>query len=230
MLIDAANGWKPGSIAQRLRQARLELFCDLVRDLPQPIRVLDVGGTHQFWLAMDRTRLPRMQITFLNMWSYEPDLPDATAVVGDARDLSRYADGEFDVVFSNSVIEHVGGLREQARMAQECMRVGKRFYIQTPNWAFPIEPHFLFPGFQYLPVALRARLHAWRRWGWWDRAASYHDALAEVESIRLLTRRELRYLFPGATIYVERLLGLPKSFVAHGRNPRLAADASPGTA
>ena len=68
MLIDAANGWKPGSIAQRLRQARLALFCDLVRDMPQPIRVLDVGGTHQFWLAMDRTRLPRMQITFLNMW------------------------------------------------------------------------------------------------------------------------------------------------------------------
>jgi SAM-dependent methyltransferase len=230
MLIDAANGWKPGSTAQRLRQARLKLFCDLVRDLPQPVRVLDVGGTHQFWLAMDRSALPRMQITFLNMWSYEPDLPEATAVIGDARDLSRYADREFDVVFSNSVIEHVGGLREQLRMAKECVRVGRRYYIQTPNWAFPIEPHFLLPGFQYLPVAVRARLHACRQWGWWAKAPSYLDAVAEVESIRLLTRVELRFLFPDATLYVERFLGLPKSFVAYGRNPDPREEAPCGTA
>ena len=227
MLTVAANGWKPGSTAQRLRQARLELFCNLVRDLPQPVRVLDVGGTHQYWLAMDRSALPRMRITFLNLWAYEPDLPDAQAVVGDARDLSRFADREFDVVFSNSVIEHVGGLREQARMAGECVRVGKRYYIQTPNWAFPIEPHFLFPGFQYLPLAVRARLHAWRRWGWWDKAPSYHEALAEVESIRLLTRSEMGYLFPGATLYTERFLGLVKSFVAYGHNAGPSEIATP---
>ena len=224
MISDAANGWKPGSTAQRMRQARLRVFCELVRDIPEPVRVLDVGGTHQFWLAMDRSVLPRMRITFINKWSYQPDLPDADAVIGDARDMSRYADREFDVVFSNSVIEHVGGLREQARMARECVRVGKRYFVQTPNRRFPIEPHFLFPGFQYLPLALRARLHAWRRWGWWDKAASYHEALEEVESIRLLTRREMRYLFPDATLWTERFLGLPKSFVAYGFNPPRPAE------
>ncbi len=219
MLSDSANGWRPGSRAQRLRQTRLQLFADLIRDLPEPVRVLDVGGVHHFWLALDRTPLPRMQITFVNMWEYQPDLPDAVALVGDARDMSRFADREFDVVFSNSVIEHVGGLREQARMARECVRVGKRYFVQTPNWAFPIEPHFLFPGFQYLPLPVRARLHRWRRWGWWDKASSYHAALEEVESIRLLTRQEMRYLFPDATLWTERLLGLPKSFVAYGNNP-----------
>ena len=223
MFADAANGWKPGSTAQRLRQARLLLFCDLVRGMPVPLRVLDVGGTHHFWLAMDRTVLPPMHITFLNKWEYAPDLPNASAVIGDARDLSRYGDGEFDVVFSNSVIEHVGGLREQARMANECMRVGQRYFVQTPNRRFPIEPHFLFPGFQYLPVNLRVRLHSWRRWGWWDKAPSYFEALEEVESIRLLTLREMRYLFPQATLWTEHFLGLPKSFVAYGLSPVAAS-------
>jgi SAM-dependent methyltransferase len=219
MLTDAANGWLPGSRAQRMRQSRMQLFAELIRDLPSPVRVLDVGGLQHFWLALDRAELPRMQITFVNMWEYQPDLPDAVALVGDARDMSRFADREFDVVFSNSVIEHVGGLREQARMARECVRVGKRYFVQTPNRAFPIEPHFLFPGFQFLPLALRARLHQWRRWGWWDKAGGRYQALEEVESIRLLTRGEMRYLFPDATIWTERLLGLPKSFVAHGHNP-----------
>ena len=222
---DFANGWKPGSMVQRMRQARLVLLRDLMRDMPQPIRLLDVGGLHHFWLAMDRSLLPRMHITFVNRWEYVPDIPDAVAVIGDARDLSRYADREFDVVFSNSVIEHVGGLRDQAQMARECVRVGKRYYIQTPNWAFPIEPHFLFPGFQYLPLRVRAHLHHGRRWGWWEKAASYHEALEEVESIRLLTRREMQYLFPRATLWTERFLGLPKSFIAYGHNDVPAAAA-----
>jgi len=219
MLKDAANGWKPGSAAQGMRQRRLQLFCELVQDLPPPVRVLDVGGTHHFWLAMDRSVLPRMHITFLNRWAYQPDLPDAEAVIGDARDLSRYGDRAFDAVFSNSVIEHVGGLREQRLMAHECVRVAKCYFIQTPNRRFPIEPHFLLPGFQFLPLSVRARLHAWRKWGWWDRAASYHEAFEEVESIRLLTRREMHYLFPQATLWTERFMGLAKSFVAYGHNP-----------
>ena len=166
---------KKGSTAQRMRQARLTLFHDLIRDLPEPVNVLDVGGTHHFWLAIDRSVLPRMRITFVNKWAYQPDLPDVVAVVGDARDLSRYADREFDAVFSNSVVEHVGILRDQELMAHECVRVGKRYFVQTPNWAFPLEPHFLFPGFQYLPLAVRARLHHWRRLGWWDKAPSYSE-------------------------------------------------------
>jgi hypothetical protein len=222
MGFEAANGWKRGSRAQRMRQARLELFASLIRDLPEPVRVLDVGGVHQFWLALDLASMPKMHITFLNRWEYKPDLPDAVALIGDARDMSRFGDREFDVVFSNSVIEHVGGLREQERMARECVRVGQRYFIQTPNRAFPMEPHFLIPGFQFLPLAMRARLHQWRRWGWWDKAATYYEAVAEVESIRLLTRAEMSHLFPGATLWTERLFGLPKSFVAYGRNPASA--------
>jgi SAM-dependent methyltransferase len=218
MLADAANGWKTGSKAQRMRQARLKLLWDLVRDVKGPVRLLDVGGLHHFWLAMDRSQFPDLHITFVNMWEYKPDLPNAVAIIGDARDLP-FADREFDVVFSNSVIEHVGGLREQVRMAKECVRVGKRYYVQTPNWAFPIEPHFLFPGWQYLPLPVRARLHSWRQWGWWKKAPSYHQALEEVESIRLITRSEMGYLFPDATIWTERFMGLPKSFVAYGVNP-----------
>ena len=74
---------------------------------------------------------------------------------------------EFDIVFSNSVIEHLGDIEGQRRMAKEIRRVGKYYYLQTPNRNFPVEPHFQFPFFQFLPKWLRTAIV--RRWsiGWY---------------------------------------------------------------
>jgi hypothetical protein len=137
------------------------------------------------------------------------------SIVGDARDMRGVRDQEFDVVFSNSVIEHVGSFSDQAAMASEVRRVGERYFIQTPNKYFPIEPHFLVPGFQFLPLGIRARLHARRDLGWWKKADSYEAALAEVSTIRLLTERDVRKLFPEARVFKERFYGLTKSFIAY---------------
>jgi len=126
------------------------------------------------------------------------------------------ADKAYDIVFSNSVIEHVGGLRDQRRMAGECLRVGKAHFIQTPNRHFPVEPHFLLPFFQCLPQSIRAICHASSDLGWWKKAAGYYPALEEVESIRLLTKAEMRYLFPASALFEEKALGLTKSFIAWG--------------
>jgi hypothetical protein len=96
------------------------------------------------------------------------------------------------------------------------MRVGKRYWVQTPNKRFPHEPHFIFPFFQYLPNALRAQMVNRFDVGWYKRIPDLAAARAEVESIQLLTGKKFSALFPGATIHREKLGGLTKSFVAYG--------------
>jgi hypothetical protein len=96
------------------------------------------------------------------------------------------------------------------------MRVGRRFFVQTPNKRFPLEPHFLVPGFQYLPVTVRAWLVSHFDVGWYKRIPDHAAARAEVESIQLLTRGRFSALFPAAQIHEEKFAGLTKSFVAVG--------------
>jgi hypothetical protein len=100
-------------------------------------------------------------------------------------------------------------------MAAEVRRVGRGYYIQTPNRYFPLEPHFLLPGFQFLPLRLRVWLVRHFSLGWFPRIADARQALAEVAAIRLLSEAEFRALFPGAVIYKERYFGVTKSFVAY---------------
>jgi hypothetical protein len=104
---------------------------------------------------------------------------------------------------------------DQQRMANEVRRVGRRYYIQTPNRYFPIKPHFLFPLFQFLPITWRVWLVQHFNLGWYSRIPDYRRALAEVTSIRLLSKAELLQLFPEATIFEEKFFGLVKSFVAY---------------
>jgi hypothetical protein len=136
--------------------------------------------------------------------------------MGDARAMPQFAAKSFDVVFSNSVIEHVGDYANQRRMADEIRRVGQRYFVQTPNKRFPIEPHFLVPWFQYLPTGTRSWLLSRFDVGWYRRMPDRAAARAEIESIQLLTRKRFSDLFPGATIRDEKFVGLTKSFVAIG--------------
>src|SRR5262249_17986733 len=156
-----------------------------------------------------------LHITLLNLPGAQVPSDRVTSVEGDARDLSRWPDKSFDVVFSNSVIEHVGELADQEQMAQEIRRVSQRYFVQTPNRYFPIEPHFHVPGFQLMPLSVRASLLQRFNLGWVARRPDALAARTMVESVRLLDERTLRKLFPEAHIYSERLLGWTKSFVAY---------------
>jgi hypothetical protein len=127
-----------------------------------------------------------------------------------------FADASFDVIYTNSVIEHVGGLEDQRRMADEIRRVGKRYFLQTPNRFFPLEPHFLFPFFQFLPISIRVFLLRNFHLGWFGRIPDAKRAKEIVESVRLLDRKDMLELFPGAHSYDERVFGMTKSFVVCG--------------
>jgi hypothetical protein len=116
-------------------------------------------------------------------------------------------------VFSNSVIEHVGGHAQRQRFAEAVHKLADRHWVQTPYRYFPIEPHWLFPGFQFLPMSARAQISY--RWPLaHTRSASVDDGLAEAMSVELLSRAEMSYYFPHAEIQVERLLGAVKSLIA----------------
>lgn len=208
-----------GSWSSNLRNHRLNLFKSLLATIETPIKILDVGGTFDFWNNSGLiSSAQNIQLTILNMSSIEIDSghQNIKAVVGDARNMQQFTDGEFDVVFSNSVIEHVGSYRDQEMMAKEIVRVSKRYFIQTPNLYFPIEPHFVFPFFQFLPRELKFWLVTHFKLGWYDRATDNQKAWDLVNEVRLLTKDEFKSIFPNAAIYQEKVLGLTKSFILYG--------------
>ncbi len=213
-----ADNGNPDSLASRMRRRRLGLFFGLLEAFPEPVSILDVGGTVEFWNDL-APELPReCRITLLNIATQDcASAPHITSTAGDARRMDAIADGEFDLCFSNSVIEHVGTFADQRAMATEVQRVSKAIFIQTPNRYFPIEPHFLVPLWQFYPVSVRVALLRRFNLGWMPRTPDAQAARAEVRQIRLLNAAEMQALFPDTAIYREKLGPLTKSIVAWGR-------------
>jgi ubiquinone/menaquinone biosynthesis C-methylase UbiE len=210
-----ADNRDQGSLAVEFRRKRFAFFQSLLSRLDQPVHILDVGGTESYWRMMGLDGSDQVFITLLNLTENDVTLPNLTSISGDARKIHA-KDASFDVVFSNSVIEHVGEYDDQRQMAKEVQRVGKRYFIQTPNKYFPLEPHFLFPFFQFLPINIRVLLLQSFKLGWFSKTPDKAKAREIVESIRLLDKREFLSLFPNAEVYEEKIFGMTKSFVVYG--------------
>lgn len=157
------------AISLRSRQRKLRLFLDEMRPTGETT-VLDVGadelafgegggcGTLNFFEELypwpDR-------ITALGLHDgagFRERYPAVRYVQGDACALP-FADGEFEVVFSNAVIEHVGGRERQRRLVLEALRVGRRVFLTTPNRRFPVEVHTRLPLVHWLPDAVAHRAY-----------------------------------------------------------------------
>lgn len=208
-----------GQIFKIWRRKRFSLF---VRELSPSAdcRLLDIGGYPEFWTAH-----PVLfgEIVTLNVYPISWNAsacPDyhIRAVVGDGCNL-HFPDGSFDIAFSNSVIEHVGSWDRQQAFAREVRRVGKNIWVQTPAFECPIEPHYLAPFIHWTPKPFRRKTARWiTPWGLIQKpsASEVNDM---VETTRLLTRREMRILFPDCRIHTEYALGfIPKSYVAIKKN------------
>jgi hypothetical protein len=180
--------------------------------------VLDVGGYPWCW---NDPLVPRERITLLNL-EIRPDIRAAAQGFqlqqGDGCALP-YADRAFDLLFSNSVIEHVGSWERQQEFAREARRVGQRLWVQTPAREFFLEPHFLTPFIHWLPLGVQQRLmRNFTLRGWIDRPDP-DAARAFAAELRLLTFAEMRSLFPDCTILRERFLGFTKSYIAVRSSP-----------
>lgn len=173
-------------------------------------RVLDVGGAPFNWSLLSRR--PRLYILNLDF----PNTRNCDAIrwiVANGCQLP-FRDGSFDIVYSNSVIEHLRTLDKQSLFAQECQRVGIGYYVQTPNKWFPIEPHFIAPFIHWLPRWLQVYLLRNFTIRGLVARPSRTECLELLDELRLLDEGELRRLFPDADIWHERLLGLIKSLIA----------------
>jgi SAM-dependent methyltransferase len=202
-------------LAATFRRKRFRLIRSLTSALPRPLTILDVGGTEFFWQQVGFTEDADVKIVLLNLSKVAVEHPNFVSVAGDATSMREYGDKAFDLVFSNSVIEHVGGYDQQRRMADEVRRVGKRFCVQTPNRHFPIEPHFLIPFFQFYPMWLKVFLSRTIDIGSYGKISDRREAEAYFRTLRLLTEAEVRALFPEARIYKEKIGGMTKSFTAY---------------
>jgi len=201
----------------RWRRARFQRFLPLLERAARErdvVRVLDVGGAPGFWMAVEDVwrHLP-LDITLVNIGAEDEDRPPYRLRGGDACDLSEYPDMAFDVVHSNSVIEHVGHWREMRSMAREVRRLAPHYWVQTPNYWFPYEPHYRTPFIHWLPEDWRARLVLRKKRGWIE-AETYDKAMTEVQDLNLITARQLAELYPDARIERERIGPLTKSLIA----------------
>lgn len=214
MIAKLADNRDPNSLASRMRNKRNQLFYSAIQALPRPLSILDAGGSLDVWESLGLVDHPEVLITLINVENKETKYQNVISLIGDARDMHQFRDRQFDVVYSNSVIEHVGGIPDMQRMAREIRRVGERYFVQTPYLYFPIEPHFVFPFFQFLPYSLRIYLVRHFELGWIGRATEHQDAERVVRSIRLLSRRQFHSFFPEANIVSEKFFGVTKSLLA----------------
>ena len=197
------------------RKRRFELFLRLLRPSSSDI-LLDVGGYPESWTAYPQ---PVKRIDTLNI--HEVSWPPENApnhniktLVGDGCSLTMTAQS-YDIVFSNSVIEHVGSPECHQQFASEVRRVAKALWVQTPAYECPIEPHYLAPFIHYLPCSLQKRIVRWcTLWGWIERPTQEQIDFM-VETTHLLRKSEMQRLFPDCEIITEHMLWvIPKSYIA----------------
>jgi len=221
LLADATNEHSVASRMRRRRDVKLRALIDDVYRARGQVRLIDMGGTVQYWsrVGLDFLKSRKTTITVVNLFETEIDF-DAVdpeiirAEVGDACDLKAVADGEYDLSHSNSVIEHVETWENMKRFAAETRRVAPFYYVQTPYFWFPVDPHYYrFPMFHWLPRPVRARLLSSMAIAHAGKLDGIDTASRVVDSARLLDRPQFEFLFPDAKLAFERFFGLKKSMI-----------------
>jgi hypothetical protein len=174
--------------------------------------VIDLGGRVETWR---RAEVRPKHVHVVNLEDESAQVEDWAEVdFGDACALpDKIASRHYDLAFSNSVIEHVGGHERRLRFAETIRSIADSYWVQTPYRYFPVEPHYVAPGMQYLPLAVRQRYaHRWPLSH--TRPADRASALESVMWVELIDKTQMRHYFPDSRIREERFLGLTKSMIA----------------
>lgn len=203
---------------RRKRAERIRLLINSCYEKHQKVSIIDIGGTKTYWNILPKSYLSEknVRITVVNLPSGEL-LPENDEIFsfaqGDGCYLTAFSEKSFHIAHSNSVIEHVGSWENMQLFSKEIKRVAEQYYLQTPNYWFPVEPHFMTPFFHWFPKSFRAKLLMLFKLGWYPKANSLKNAIGMVETCNLLSRKDLKKLFPNADFYTEKIGFLNKSFV-----------------
>lgn len=179
----------PKSFSEKiLIKARDNIYDDFLR-LCRPgeqSKILDVGVSDVLSDGANvlERRFPHQQnITACGIGDaseFQREFPQIAYVQIEAGQPLPFADGQFDIVAANAVLEHVGSPQAQKFFVSELSRVGKAVFITVPHRYFPVEHHTAIPF-----------LH------WWDGsfAASCRalgkDKWAQSENLILMNRARL---------------------------------------
>ena len=210
----------PQSVGSKLRAKRVAPLLSLIATVSKEFGhadIIDIGGTDKYWGIIPQQFLEKnnVKITIINLPG--ANMPDDYGpfkfVHADATALTEFSDNSFHIAHSNSVVEHVGDWDKMVQFASELKRVAQKYFVQTPNYWFPIEPHCMTPLFHWLPKPTRIWLVLHVSLGHWSKANSVDEAVRKVESARLLNRKMFHALFSDADIVAERVFLLPKSHI-----------------
>lgn len=218
----------PNSLGSRMRRRRLGPLLRLIQETYArngSARILDIGGRELYWNLLPEGFLfhHNAHVTILNITAPpEPHHPYLfTHQAGDACDLSEWPDRSFDIVHSNSVIEHVGSWENMKAFAKEANRLGDALFIQTPYFWFPVEPHFICPFYHWLPWPIRASLHRRFPLGSKRKAQDLSESISFAQAAPLLLdQKSYRWLFPDTNLKKERFFLFTKSLVAFREGSR----------
>jgi hypothetical protein len=205
-ILDAEN---PLSLAGRARSRR---WLRLAREFPDlaDMTVLDLGGVVSEWTSAS---VRPARVTVLNLFP-QPSDDTTEVIVGDACTPPPELDGRtFDLVFSNSVIDQVGGHFRRLQFRDNVQTFAPRHWIQTAYRYFPVDAYTLFPWQQSLPLKARAALS--RHWPLGYRhSKSYEESVMLSLAIDSLSKTAFQVYFPDSLIITERVGGLVKSLTA----------------
>jgi hypothetical protein len=217
-MIYSSKEFSPDGTDNRFRENRFLLFNEMIDQVlnnQQSCRILDIGGSPEYWLRYgQQLDWNRVSVCSVNLKATPTQLRGLETVVGDARNLDQFNDLSFDIVHSNSVIEHVGRWDDMAAMAREIRRLAPRYFVQTPYFWFPIEPHARFPFLHWMPESWRYRIIMTRTCGFWRQQTDLGQAVQAIQSASMIDKRQMCFLFPDARVFFERFFGFPKSLIA----------------
>lgn len=198
------------SFSHKSRTKKFRLFESVFHPRPDD-RVLDVGASGEVFLRYtfeDIYPYPSRVIAgghdLGEIRSARQAYPQSTYCVFDGCSLP-FADKAFDIVFSNAVIEHILGPGRQNRFAEEIMRVGRSWFVTTPNYWYPFESHYHLPFIQFLPEDMQRS---------YNRLFGTHIPKGQRQELALLSARGLRKLFPTSRIEKVRVTFWPETLVA----------------
>ncbi len=203
------------SFSHKSRTKKFELLNKVFRPRPDD-RVLDIGASGEVFLRYTLEdvypypeRITAGGYEFGEVESARRYYPRARYAVFDGCALP-FPDRSFDLVFSNAVIEHLLGPGRQAQFAREITRVGKSWFVTTPNFWYPFESHSHLPLIQFMPRAMQRE---------YNRLLGTHIPKGTVQELALLSARQLRGLFPTSRVARVRITFWPETLVAYFIDP-----------